>query len=691
MDTTQPTADLGPLPQIHPNHELESRSVTAFSSLVQETMVFRPESHRDYGVDGELEVKLNGAATNLRAKVQLKAASSVTANGDGSASYPIKTSNLNYLLNGPSPIYILYDDTTKELWYAWAYDEQRRLAEENPDWQEQETITLKFTRRLSALNHQDIRDRILGEARMLRRMNETLARAAINEPMTIFAIESGSLQVTDGPSATNILTNEGLALASAGYPEAVIRLTWMVDANTRAHPRIQLVAGYAEYLLGRYFNAIGHLRQALAKVHELAERDQHFLDRVKDTCEFGLGIMSAAVYQERLLLHSKRLKGVAALQADLQSIEYNILREARPEARAALLRDLRGIVDAIYKSQGAATATRLHAKLVLLQAEGNEIVRDITIELGRIRMAAANRSPLLSRLQENLSSQAKARISEWNRQTDETFMASINPSHPILSAGVLRAKLNFAVFFMVNAVVQSLTENGVPALQIPETTVAQTLSSLDHAAGLYENCGIAPGRLGMMILKANFLEAVGRGEQARIVAASAAAEADALQHTDVADAARELLANETVFAKAVRASTELSKIDHAAAYAKLTDLEISEFAKRIHESQGLPKSDLNLVERDCLHAREFCLEQIHHCRHLEFLAGHDHPQTSDLAPTLFPNWEYNCKKNKHFMLRSTSDGPALISAFKRQFCTNCPDRSPKVTGELPPPGDPTSI
>jgi hypothetical protein len=77
----------------------------------------------DKGVDGTLEIKIDDHFTNLRSQIQLKSTESITANQDGSVSLSIETSNFNYLLNGPSPLYVLSAARTK--WFDSWYDRWR--------------------------------------------------------------------------------------------------------------------------------------------------------------------------------------------------------------------------------------------------------------------------------------------------------------------------------------------------------------------------------------------------------------------------------------------------------------------------------------------------------------------------------------------------------------------------------------
>ena len=64
----------GPLPCDKEESKLEADSRSALqSALPREKLVFRPEPDTDRGVDGSIEARLNGAATNYRAQIQLKA------------------------------------------------------------------------------------------------------------------------------------------------------------------------------------------------------------------------------------------------------------------------------------------------------------------------------------------------------------------------------------------------------------------------------------------------------------------------------------------------------------------------------------------------------------------------------------------------------------------------------------------
>ena len=103
------TSQLGPLPESDENARLQRESIKALHRLLAglNDLVLRDERIEDYGVDGSFELNVAGRMTNFRAQVQMKSSAHVKVTQDGYISLEVATSNLNYLLNGSSPIYVL--------------------------------------------------------------------------------------------------------------------------------------------------------------------------------------------------------------------------------------------------------------------------------------------------------------------------------------------------------------------------------------------------------------------------------------------------------------------------------------------------------------------------------------------------------------------------------------------------------
>jgi len=186
--------DMGPLPLSDRKDTQQQLSLKALRNrLSEDTFLLRDDRIDDKGVDVTLEAKIEvpvpektdrqddmHAFTNCRAQGQIKSIDDPKPNQDGSVSYSVETSNLNYLLNGQSPLYFLWLAPTDEIRYAWAKDEWRRLDVENPGWMDQGSFTVRFRNVLDASAVDAIRERVVKEARFARRLNEILLRASLS-------------------------------------------------------------------------------------------------------------------------------------------------------------------------------------------------------------------------------------------------------------------------------------------------------------------------------------------------------------------------------------------------------------------------------------------------------------------------------------------------------------------------------
>ena len=110
------TSQLGPLPKSDENARLQRESIKALNGLLAglDELVFRDERIEDYGVDGSFELNVAGNMTNFRAQVQMKGSAHVKVTKTDYIPLQVDTTNLNYLLNGSSPLYILWNAQTNE-------------------------------------------------------------------------------------------------------------------------------------------------------------------------------------------------------------------------------------------------------------------------------------------------------------------------------------------------------------------------------------------------------------------------------------------------------------------------------------------------------------------------------------------------------------------------------------------------
>ncbi|WP_273802614.1 DUF4365 domain-containing protein [Proteus vulgaris] len=141
---------LNNFPKRDRNHRVENMAITAFEGFLRDSSDFFIQSQdvNDYGVDYQLEITVNGQATNIRLFVQLKGTEQAL-NLDGSVSISVNRANLNYLLMHPYSFYVCFHVPTNTLKICFAENILRIYEQSGKNWSKQETLTVKFVEEMS--------------------------------------------------------------------------------------------------------------------------------------------------------------------------------------------------------------------------------------------------------------------------------------------------------------------------------------------------------------------------------------------------------------------------------------------------------------------------------------------------------------------------------------------------------------
>ena len=372
------------LPLSDRQEQLEELSFRAFQNILPiGKFRFRDERGKDKGVDASIELLEGYANTNFRAQLQLKGTDSVNENEDGSIPRSVSVRNLNYLLNVPSALYILYVQPTNELRYVWARDEQRRLDSTNIEWEKQKTVTLLFNNVLNTEAFAVIFERIHREARLSRNVHGDIARP-LQGILGLGDADGNAIELDEFFSvpiwqlAVKNDSNNALAwqnLAQSYYQEeelskayGAISRAWEIgphDNDMKAiraciiaeygeayggpialnYEAIELfeslrsytnVEGYSDYNIGNCYRHLGKIEQAIKYFkkalsfnpeHDLATCILNNLGSIYDS--MGMTREAIAVYKKAIRLdpmHWQSLAGLASIEAGRErydkAVEY---------------------------------------------------------------------------------------------------------------------------------------------------------------------------------------------------------------------------------------------------------------------------------------------------------------------------------------------------------------------------------
>jgi hypothetical protein len=667
--------DLGPLPLSDDNAELQRESLKALNALLkgQDNIIFRDERVEDYGVDGSFELKLHGRMTNFRGQVQMKASGNVKPTNDGLISFPVRTANLNYLLNGIAPIYILYDSKKDEFWYAWAHAESRRLEAENPAWREQDSITLRFAERFTKQSLASVYERVLKDGRLHREVHDSLGRATGSEPIVI-SIDANSLKITDPTQARDVLLASGTAIVAAGFPTDALNLIRLLDSDMLDTPRIQLTAGYAEFTIGDHYAALGHIRRALARSGQLSARDQSFLGTLKNASEFHLGLIDAAIYQQRIAARTQLLTGLEAIEARQDALYHQCVAENDPDVRLALIEKLRNVTEEVLSHNDADRAVKLDASLLLLYIEGMQANLAATQKL----ISADIRSFLfpgdLNSILRNLQD-ARGNYLRWEKQSEEALREAYELRHPVLVVQALTIRLNVRIGRLIDERLEAM--NRGESYVVRDAVKDSIQRTFDEAFGLCQLSGSVERRLALKKLEADFLEVQGDLSAAKALCEKLYPEAEAMGFKFIANKAREILEDRTLLMRYKEERTSSDQEDPDLMRANQTDAQLARIARQLQQIVGSPPAHPKKLLGYVRSLRIIAQERRRWCRHIQLLEDLTRTTNPLSAFSTTPMRKCLCDKFGYQSPGESVDVVAIIDDFKSAYCNGCSARRPK--------------
>lgn len=316
---------LGPLPRLSPEKVLEQQSFDALRArLPSDRFLIRDERLTDYGVDASLELVHESCPTNIRCLLQLKARRGLSPKTDGSISLSIEASNLNYLLNSPSSVIVLFDADNDVFYWCFAQEEMHRLrltgislttrapanreraagprarhtasvrparasgrprARYRPRGrsQPQAYVTLHFRNSLP-MTTDLLFNALLDFGLFERKLRAELLALPSNALLHIDATNN----IINPGDAEAIFFTKGWSLADEGDIDEVLRLHSLLPDGLRASPRVQLLVSFTYYSAGRPLDVRANLIGPVL-ANDLSQEDAEFTELIRINTEFLLG------------------------------------------------------------------------------------------------------------------------------------------------------------------------------------------------------------------------------------------------------------------------------------------------------------------------------------------------------------------------------------------------------------------
>ncbi len=263
--------DNGPLPNTNPNEDLETISRHKFC-LALDIKRFEPraEERRDKGVDFLVELKSTDKYLNYRFSVQLKSTASPSRNNDGSISFPIELSNLNYLLCYPTiAYYVLYDHEQDTFYYEHAWEAYRQLRVKYGNQPLPKTFNIRFHKPLDGEALSEIYEMNLQNGAILQQLHPLLGQTKNGQKKSDIIIDADN-NVYSVEDIYAYLNQFGNYLINMAAFDLIIEMEQRCRPRKNASTHFNLICGIAYYQRGdRMYEALTLLTKAHKGITEL--------------------------------------------------------------------------------------------------------------------------------------------------------------------------------------------------------------------------------------------------------------------------------------------------------------------------------------------------------------------------------------------------------------------------------------
>ncbi len=663
-------SDLGPLPSGSREMDIERLGVRAIKNtlipFVQE-LRYRDERADDTGVDLSLEVLVNGRPTNLRSHVQLKSTDHPSFRSDGTVALPVKTSNLNYLLNGPSPMYILYLAKQDELRYVWAGDERKRIEAINPAWSNQKTITLRFVDTLTPAAINSVRQRVLREGRFVRKIHEELVRAPVDECLTI-SLDTNSLEIIDDSEAARTLMESGLTLVSAGKSKQVSARARRLPPQSQREPRVHVVVAYADYMQGKYHSALAHIGEALLHQNELSRNDRDFLLTLKNVCDYRTGRLTQSEYLTKQEILSSKLGGPSRLYHRLEEIRYRTATVCGVDEKKTLFEELYQLVAETLADDAISKGQKLQARLHELQFRSWEVQMKALQVAAQMRLGVIPASGVIGSDGSAITNDAIAALTSL---INAAVVEAKELGNPVFMAEALSVRLQIWSQGLIAPFLAAVVRGN--NFTLPEDQLTAMEANFEAAVGAFAAVDILDRKLETRMFKADIYEMLGRHDDAVAIAGEVLPIAQAMEYVKLVEWASEMLQGRSIASDC--ASQLRDVLQHQdRRWAEMTGDQVCQSARDGARTLGLSDARAANLEKDYFATRAAAQERTRWCRHIQLVQNTGHRASAATLYARDPDQKWVCAKHGYRTRIETPYWQVLLQAFKQEHCGQCEDR-----------------
>lgn len=364
-----------PLPKSSNQESLETISRNKLSDLFEPGMFeIREELIRDKGIDLAIEVKEKGFYTNFRFTVQLKSSNTSKKNKDGSISFPVEVSNINYLQNSPMPsYYFFFDNKTGRFYYEQSTQVYQNLLKKYKNGNFPDTFNIRFEKSLDKVAIEEIYDHTINTGHLLRNVQSHLQNS---NPSSSEVIIDTNREVYSTEQNIAFLNEHGLHLLNLAKYDVIIEIEQRTSQQTSLPVIFNLVCGVAYFYKGRVHKAIDFLRQVDRRKQELEPKIRYMFQYTLLLAKHQCGMLDKKTYEAELQTLVEREDLGSFLKIEK---EFNFLKKNNQSKTQ--LTDFYKKIEQIIIEEPENLKARAYAYARILEAELKLLPHDLNLNL----------------------------------------------------------------------------------------------------------------------------------------------------------------------------------------------------------------------------------------------------------------------------------------------------------------------
>jgi hypothetical protein len=343
--------------------------------------------------------------------------------------------------------------------------------------------------------------------------------------------------------------------------------------------------------------------------------------------------------------------------------------------RTELLERIRETGLEIVSAPDAAPAQKLHARLNLMIAEGEDLVgRFLSISI-RIR-ARGDMGFQTHQGEWNAARELAAACSQWDKNARSLIQEAESQKHPLLLAEAVTARLYGYQDFLSTERKIAVTD---PTPSELDAALCKTLArEAEQVIEVFRRAGSREGETRAKLLLADFHYLLGDRASATALAEEALVVAQAMSYSRLASHAKEYTEGPTSFEEFQATIKARRAQDEDVLQANDSDERLRELAVHSLETMHLPADRLPVVEREWQSLRLISRERLGWCRYINLKQDQAHMLDPSTRYVTDPPRFCVCEKHGYEASIRHPDPETVINAFKRAYCDECRDRSPKA-------------